>query len=70
LTYAAPSYTSFISSGAFSHRNRCCATISIFQMIAVSSRTFLSRFAASVCSLRAAKGDSIGLLVRRCGQCA
>ena len=70
LTYCAPSCTSFINSGAFSRRNRCWATSSIFQMTAVALLTFLKRFAASVRSLRAAKGDSIGLLVRRCGQCA
>src|SRR5574337_342044 len=56
--------------GVQASRNRCWATSNIFQMTAVAFSTFLNRFAASVRSLRAAKGDSIGLLVRRWTQCA
>ena len=46
-----------------SRRNRCWATSSIFQMTAVALSAFLNRLAASVRSLKAAKGNSC---YRRC----
>ena len=44
----------------------CSATSSIFQITAIALSTLLNRFAASVRSLRAAKGDSTTFVVLTC----
>ncbi len=46
------------------------ATSNVFQMTAVAFSTRLNRLAAVVRSRTAAKGDSIGFVVRRCFQCS
>ena len=50
-------------------RNLFSATSSIFQMTARALATFLNLREASVRSRRAEKGDSTGLVVRRCCHC-
>jgi len=52
-------------SGASSRRNRFWATIRIFQITGVARSTFVNRWAASVRSRNAAKGDSTTFVVRK-----
>jgi len=54
------------NSGALSRRKVFSAIIKVFQIRAVALSTRLKRFPASVRSRTAAKGDSMGLVVRTC----